>query len=1168
MASKSTPLRTPRPLRSSSSSSRFRHKTCPICLTKLSRCELGKLGSCDHFFCLPCIQAWAQNVNTCPIDRKPFNDIEVYSHARDIVLRKIHVPTRRFEDVLVDPNDVTYCEICHRSNNENVLLLCDGCDKGYHMYCLTPPLSSVPEGTWYCQDCLCLVATMNMKMAQEESSDSELSCDMTSESDKEEEEVVEEEEEEVVIVEVREEEEEGEKEEELEEEEEEEKVQIKEQERVIETIIIDDDNDDDDDDEEVKDYLKQKDDFEQRKMKEVKYTSPFRGRKRPKRIIVSEDEEDDDDFDTSKYLPRNLGFSSSSFAKETTLKPSAKQVHVHVQENKEGTKKRKTVRNEANSVQVDGHLTLNQEKSEPSIDPLPSHNTKQDIPHYGYTHPRFIRKHERQMNFDSGSFESVTVTESDLRTEIIKIYSRTPTPDRESEKEEKIRESGVVMGREEIEEAKEIKELSERQKVKERVDIKRREEMKQKEDMKLREEIKRREEVNEKEMQVISSQKKNPPPWLSAQGCIQLNSGFLISRNPRPHVSNYPGPQKRPRSIGSSCPSLRHSSTSHDPSSQSSNIDEGKRTKRRKSHPDTRSLNPESSPRARTAAKVNTIRQAFRGAVIASHKHDESAVGFQAAQDWLAKSVGSGGRGLSASPFSGLKHNVALPSQNTLKVTNKVKRNLTLLMNKQQACLYPPVKKRCQIIPQIPSCSMKTDYVGPIEDSLDMLESNEVIFRRDGSIQPASDPNSANNSPKKDKRKSNNEIHNTEAPLKDSEDLPVPITIAVIPLPVDHPTSFPHNPKSASSPLPLTDSPHKLKGKSASTEKKKKSSESGKGSSGTETEKLESVQVKVKAITSIGKKESRISPVALSPQITNLTEKDKGSSTASKKTLSVKQTKFVADSSSGANRKKLTSSSPVETRSAYRKKVASPAVSSSTACGGGKKLATGRKKQASATEPKKKLLDISKRKPPTSTEKKQTLATAAAATDRSLGSATANSLMRIKRRSRRFINSIDATREHCTSETIIGMVFCSNALASCTTQQDHQSNNNNNNNNNSIVGIITKKEENDAKNKIKLASTESDSHELSSTKTVSTRSSSGHHGPYSMHLNADEAIKTIIKLLQENYITGDINVAQMEAIKDKAINKVKMSGDSTVPCWKVYRLVSYYVNKSADEKKS
>ena len=33
------------------------------------------------------------------------------------------------------------------------MLLCDGCDRGFHMYCLKPPVKKVPEGDWYCVDC-------------------------------------------------------------------------------------------------------------------------------------------------------------------------------------------------------------------------------------------------------------------------------------------------------------------------------------------------------------------------------------------------------------------------------------------------------------------------------------------------------------------------------------------------------------------------------------------------------------------------------------------------------------------------------------------------------------------------------------------------------------------------------------------------------------------------------------------------------------------------------------------------------------------------------------------------------------------------------------------------------------------------------------------------------
>ena len=33
------------------------------------------------------------------------------------------------------------------------MLLCDGCDRGFHMYCLKPPLKTVPSGDWFCTNC-------------------------------------------------------------------------------------------------------------------------------------------------------------------------------------------------------------------------------------------------------------------------------------------------------------------------------------------------------------------------------------------------------------------------------------------------------------------------------------------------------------------------------------------------------------------------------------------------------------------------------------------------------------------------------------------------------------------------------------------------------------------------------------------------------------------------------------------------------------------------------------------------------------------------------------------------------------------------------------------------------------------------------------------------------
>ncbi len=41
------------------------------------------------------------------------------------------------------------CQICRRSTQPGCMLLCDGCDRGFHTFCLNPRLKSVPSGEWY-----------------------------------------------------------------------------------------------------------------------------------------------------------------------------------------------------------------------------------------------------------------------------------------------------------------------------------------------------------------------------------------------------------------------------------------------------------------------------------------------------------------------------------------------------------------------------------------------------------------------------------------------------------------------------------------------------------------------------------------------------------------------------------------------------------------------------------------------------------------------------------------------------------------------------------------------------------------------------------------------------------------------------------------------------------
>ena len=46
------------------------------------------------------------------------------------------------------------CEVCAGEGDEEKMLLCDSCPAAYHIYCLDPPLTRVPEGDWVCPGCV------------------------------------------------------------------------------------------------------------------------------------------------------------------------------------------------------------------------------------------------------------------------------------------------------------------------------------------------------------------------------------------------------------------------------------------------------------------------------------------------------------------------------------------------------------------------------------------------------------------------------------------------------------------------------------------------------------------------------------------------------------------------------------------------------------------------------------------------------------------------------------------------------------------------------------------------------------------------------------------------------------------------------------------------------
>ncbi|XP_068635106.1 histone-lysine N-methyltransferase ATXR6-like isoform X2 [Aristolochia californica] len=71
--------------------------------------------------------------------------------ARNSFRRRTQAP--RPVSLAGDDVDGISCEKCGSGDREDELLLCDKCDRGYHLFCLRPILVCVPKGTWFCSSC-------------------------------------------------------------------------------------------------------------------------------------------------------------------------------------------------------------------------------------------------------------------------------------------------------------------------------------------------------------------------------------------------------------------------------------------------------------------------------------------------------------------------------------------------------------------------------------------------------------------------------------------------------------------------------------------------------------------------------------------------------------------------------------------------------------------------------------------------------------------------------------------------------------------------------------------------------------------------------------------------------------------------------------------------------
>ncbi|GMI89563.1 hypothetical protein like AT1G77250 [Hibiscus trionum] len=95
---------------------------CKICGSDVQQGE--ELRSCEHPYC-------------------PHK----YYHTRCLTTRQL----KSYCSLWYCPSCL--CRTCLVDKDDDKIVLCDGCDAAYHIYCMKPPKTSVPRGKWFCRKC-------------------------------------------------------------------------------------------------------------------------------------------------------------------------------------------------------------------------------------------------------------------------------------------------------------------------------------------------------------------------------------------------------------------------------------------------------------------------------------------------------------------------------------------------------------------------------------------------------------------------------------------------------------------------------------------------------------------------------------------------------------------------------------------------------------------------------------------------------------------------------------------------------------------------------------------------------------------------------------------------------------------------------------------------------
>ncbi|KAK8040888.1 hypothetical protein PG994_013895 [Apiospora phragmitis] len=147
--------------------------------------KIAEIEICGHVLHDVCLRQWTGKANSCPICRQTFNSVVVYDRVGgksippalinpkslwNPITNEFATGNKLDSYAVADKKQIAEfdapawlaenpepeepaqpCPICNRSDQEDILLLCDSCDAPYHTHCIG--LDHIPRGHWFCMEC-------------------------------------------------------------------------------------------------------------------------------------------------------------------------------------------------------------------------------------------------------------------------------------------------------------------------------------------------------------------------------------------------------------------------------------------------------------------------------------------------------------------------------------------------------------------------------------------------------------------------------------------------------------------------------------------------------------------------------------------------------------------------------------------------------------------------------------------------------------------------------------------------------------------------------------------------------------------------------------------------------------------------------------------------------